>query len=281
MITSAFITKLRRKYNDNPEKHEDAITGDGSTTVFRTQYFPIKEGSASLYRNNALQATSGYTLDLDTGDIVVGAAPTSATTLKIQYQSVDYRDQNWLEAIQDSFDSFGDKFFKSVVRSASGMTLSAAVDVYPCPSNCIRLTEALESTNYTSSGPFQEINANTRYDRWSNKLVLGRKPSKANYMQISYLRKLTRPTATSSTLDVEDSWLELLDLKSGANFYRSLAGKYARQGNATVEEGHLSVMQLRQLANDNETLFENRKKQLKPVMPASKIPYYIPGGGIA
>lgn len=279
MITSGFITKLRRKYNDNPVKHEDIITGDGASTVFRSQFYPIKEGSFSLYRNNSLQVASGYTIDLDTGDISVGAAPTSAVVLKAQYQEVKFRDQHWLEAIQDSFDSFGDQFFKSVLRSPSGITLSAGVVVYSCPANCIRLTEALESSDYTSGGQFTAINANTRYDRWSNRMIIGRKPSKSNYMQISYLRKLTRPTATTSALDVEDSWLELLDLKSGAAYLRSLAGRYAQQGNATVEEGHLSVMQLRQLANDNEVMFENRKKKIKPIMPASTIPYYIPGGG--
>ncbi len=279
MITSGFITKLRRKYNDNPVKHEDNITGDGSSTVFKTQFCPIKEGSFSLYRNNTLQVASGYTIDLDTGDITVSSAPTSAVVLKAQYQEVKYRDQNWLEAIQDTFDSFGDRFFKSVLRSPSGMTLSAGVVVYPCPANCIRLTEALESSDYTSGGQFVPINANARYDRWSNKLILGRKPSRSNFMQISYLRKLTRPTAVTSVLDVDDSWLELLDLKSGAAYLRSMANRYAQQGNATIEEGHLSVMQLRQLANDNEVLFENSKKKIKPIMPASKIPYYVPDGG--
>jgi len=279
MITSALISKMRRKYNDSPVKHEDTINGDGSSTVFKTQFFPIKEGSFSLYKANALQVSSGYTLDLDTGDIVVGAAISGGVELKAQYQKVKFRDQHWLESVQDAFDSFGDAFFKSVVRSSSGITLSAGVNVYSCPTGCIRMIEALESSNYTSAGPFAEINANNRYDRGSNKLILGRNPSKANYMQISYLRKLTRPTATSSVLDAEDSWLELIDLKSGASFLRSMANRYAQQGNATIEEGYLSVAQLRQLANDNESLFENRKRKIKPVMPSSIIPYNIPGGG--
>lgn len=280
MITSAFISKIRRKYNDTPVKHEDVIQGDGASTIYRTQFFPILEGSFRLYVNNVLKTVgSDYSIDLDTGDIVLAAATSSE--IKAQYQEVKFRDQHWLEAVQDTFDSFGDGFFKSVIRSASGITLSAGVQVYSCPANCIRITEALESTNYTSSGPFSQVNTNTRYDRWSNKLILGNRPGRANYMQISYLRKLTRPTATSSVLDLEDSWLELLDLKSGAAYLRSMANRYAQQGNATIEEGYLSVAQLRQLANDNETIFENRKRKIKPVMPASTIPYYIADGSSA
>lgn len=276
MITSDFISKLRRKYNDTPVKHEDVIQGDGTSTVYRTQFYPILEGSFSLYLGNVLQS-SGYTIDYDTGDIVLSSA--TSAEIKVHYQEVKFRDQHWLEAIQDTFDSFGDQFFRSVVRSTPGMSLSAGIDVYPCPTGCIRLTEALESSSYTSAGPFTPINANARYDRWSNQMILGRKPSRANYMEISYLRKLNRPTTTSSVIDAEESWFELIDLKSGANYLRSMANRYAQQGNATIEEGYLSVAQLRQLANDNETLFENRKKKIRPVMPASKIPYNIPEGG--
>jgi len=281
MITSAFISKIRRKYNDSPIKHEDTIAGDGTSTVFRTQFFPIKEGSFTLYKNNALQAASGYTIDLDTGDIVIASAPAAASEIKSQYQEVKFRDQHWLEVIQDSFDSFGDQFFKSVIRSSSGITLAANQDVYNCPSSCIRLTEALESVTYLSAGPFRPLSTNVRYDRASNKMILGQKPNRANYMEISYLRKLTRPVAVANTLDIDDKWLKLLDLKAGAEFLRSMANRYAQQGNATIEEGYLSVAQLRQLANDNEQMYENLKSKIKPVMPASTISYYINGAGIA
>lgn len=279
MITSAFISKIRRKYNDNPIKHQDTVAGDGSSKVFRTQFYPIKEGSFSLYKDNVLQAVSGYSIDLDTGDMVINSAPASGAELRVEYQEVKFRDQHWLEATQDAFDSFGDQFFRSVVRSTSGITLSGGVNVYSCPSNCIRLTEALESTTYTSAGPFRQIGTNVRYDRWSNKMVLGQAPSRANFMEISYLRKLARPTTTADILDVEDSWLDLLDLKTGSTYLRSMANRYAQQGNATIEEGYLSVAQLRQLANDNESMFENRKRKIRPVMPASNINYNIPGGG--
>lgn len=280
MTVSGFISKLRRKYNDSPVKHEDVIQGDGISSVYRTQFYPILEGSFRLYVGGVLKTeTTDYTIDLDTGDIELAAATSSE--IKVQYKEVKFRDQHWLEVIQDSFDSFGDQFFKSVVRSDSDITLVANQDVYDCPSSCIRLTEALESTTYLSSGPFRPLNTNVRYDRWSNKMVLGQKPTRANYMEISYLRKLTRPTITTNTLDLDDKWLKLVDLKAGAEFLRSMANRYAQQGNATIEEGYLSVAQLRQLANDNEQMYENLRSKIKPVMPASTIPYYINGAGIA
>ena len=276
MLVSAFITKLRRQYSDLPIKHRDVRTGDDDATIFKSKFAPVKSG-AKLYISDALQAASGYTLDYDTGDISVSVAP--STEVRLEYQEVKCRDQHWLEAIQDSFDSLGDQFFRSIIRSVTGITLSANVQIYDCPSSCIRLMEALESSDFTTSGSWVRMNVNKRYDRRSNKLILGNKPSKANYLKISYLTKLTRPTAVSSVLDVEDPWLKLISLKSGAEYLRARAYKIAQSGNATVEEGHLAMSHLRQLANDNDVMFENLKRKLKPVMPASEIPFYVDTGG--
>lgn len=277
MIVSGFISALRRKYNDNPVKHNDVRTGDGSSTVYKTMFSPIKEGSFKLYVNNALQASSGYTIDEDTGDIVLIAA--TSNEINAQYQEVRFRDQHWLEIIQSAFHSLGDQFFKSVVGDTSGIALVKNQQTYDCPSSCIRMMTVLQSDDYTISGGWTKPRINSRYDRRSNKLILSAKPSKANYMNLSYLSKLTVPTATSDTMDIEDNWLELLDLKSGSQFLRSMANRVAQQGNATIEEGHLSISHLRQLANDNEAMYENLKRKLKPVMPASEIPFYVHGGG--
>jgi len=277
MLVSAFISVLRRRYNDLPVKHSDVRTGDGSSTIYRTQFAPIKEGSFRLYINNALQSSSAYTIDYDTGDMVLASA--TSNKINAQYQEVKFRDQHWLEAIQSSFDSFGDQFFRAVMGDSSSVILSANVQLYDCPSSCIKLTNVLQSSDYTTSGYWVKPRINMRYDKNSNKLILGTKPTKKNYLLISYLRRLARPTSTASVLDVENRWLELLELKSGAHYHRSMASRIAQQGNATVEEGHLSMAHLRTLANDNEIMYENLKKKLKPLMPAQEIPYYVHGGG--
>lgn len=277
MIVSGFISQLRREYNDLPVKHRDKRPGDGSSTVYKTKFNPIKEGTFKLYINNTLQNASGYTIDLDTGDLELGA-PTS-NEIMAHYQEVKYRDQHWLEAIKGTVQSFGDKFFKMEIRNTSQMALSAGVLVYDCPSTCIRLTEVLQSDDYTTSGNWVGLGVNNRYDRRANKLILGGKPTRANYLAISYLKRVPIPAATSDTLDVEDNWLEVINLKVGAKFLRSMANRVAQQGNVKTEEKHLNVSYLRQLANDNEVMAENLMKKIKPIMPNSKIPFYIEGGG--
>lgn len=280
MIVSAFISQLRRRYGDLPEKHLDVRQGDGSSTVYKAQFSPVVESSYGLYINNVLKTegvASDYTLDLDTGDIVLAA--NTSNLIEFKYKSANFRDQWWLEAVQAGIRGMGDEFFRSVIRSTSGVTLSAGIQVYDCPSSCIRLTEAMQSDDYTSSGNFVPLGTNHWYDRRSNKLILGNKPNRANYMAISYLRRVNIPTATSATLDLEENWIEMLELKVGAIYARARALQIAQQGNVSVEEGHLSAQQLRQMANDNEALYQQMKRRNKPIMPSYAVPYYIHGGG--
>ena len=277
MLVSAFISTLRRRYNDLPIKHSDLRTGDGSSTVYKTMFSPIKEDSFKLYINDALQNSSAYTIDEDTGDFSINIAPSAE--VNAQYQEVKFRDQHWLEAIQSAVDSLGDQFFRSVIGDTSAIALSADIQKYNLPSTCIKLTEILESDDFTSAGNWTKPRINMRYDHRSNVLILGGKPTKANYILISYLKRITRPAATTVELDVENNWLELLELKTGAHYHRTLASKTIQQGNATVEEGHFAMAHFRAMANDLEIMYDKLKVKLKPVMPASEIPYHIHGGG--
>jgi hypothetical protein len=78
---------------------------------------------------------------------------------------------------------------------------------------------------------------------------------------------------------MEEDWYGLLGYKVGSIQALAFADRIAKQGNVSVEEGAFSVAQLRQLANDNEAMFERSYKRIKPVLPSYTIPYYIPAGG--
>jgi len=279
MTTAEFITRLRRKYNDIPTKHEDIRTGDGISTFYKLKYSPILESSCSLYINNALKAEGAgndYLLDYDTGDITLASVTTF--DIKARYKEVKFRDQGWLEAIQSAFESLGDQFFTTVLRD-DPIAIPAQTQKVDMPAGCIRVIEVLEAA--TEADQWTKPRINMRYDRRSNILVLGNAPTSTRYYTVSYQKKLTAPTAVGDDLEIDDNWLPLIELKAGSEYLRSMANRIAQQGSATIEEGHLSVGTLRQLANDNEVLFENLKRKLKPVMPNSDIPYWIPTGGSA
>ncbi len=161
------------------------------------------------------------------------------------------------------------------------MAISANVQSYSGPTNCVDLYEVLQSDDYTLSGNFVKLACNWRYNQDANKLVLGNIPSVKNKLAVSYLRNLKTYSATSATLDALDDWKELIKKKAGATFYRSLAGKIAKQGNASIDEGHFSFSNLRTMANDLDTQFEIEVKRKKPTRPAKDLDYHDPAGGVA
>ena len=234
---------------DVPVLHQDRITGDSESTVYQTKYNPILENSMVLRVGGATQTeglSGDFVLDYDTGVIDLSAATSSS--IEARYKGVNATDQEWIDFIGDTIDEMGDQFFRMVIRSTSGITVSAGVQTYDCPSGCIKLLEFLQSSE--SSGNFAKPYVNLRYDRRSNKLIMGNKPSSSSYAQITYARKVERPTETSDSIDIEDAWIQLVKNGAFAKYLRSVASKIAQQGNANTQEGMLKVNQLRANAND-------------------------------
>lgn len=273
MITSAFISNLRRQFNDKPVLHQDQITGDGSSTVYASKYAPIKENSAELSINIVIKTeVTDYTLDYDTGDIELVSATSSAISLI--YQAVKFRDAEWLQAIIEGHRALGDGIFKSVIMDTSSMIISGGRQTIPCPTNTIKILKIFESTDLTVNGIYQPMRTNWKYDQRSNKIITSQKPTRNNYIAVSYLKKPVAPSSVSMALDLESDWINMIGHKAGAFYLRSQANKIAQQGNATVEEGHLNVQALRVMANDEDAQFEILRKRIKPLLPNLDIPYW-------
>lgn len=280
MITSAFISQLRREAGDIPVLHRDAIVGDGSSTRYATKFSPILESSLSLTVNNVAKTeNSFFTVDYDTGDISLQSAVGATGTIRVTYKEVHFRDSEWLGFIKTGHRALGDQFFKMVNFDTTGVTLSRYVQKYNAPSACIRILKVLESDNFTTSGNWRIINSNWRYDRRANQLLLGSKPQRANYVALTYQRRVTVPTATSSVLDIEDNWLEIVAEKAKEQYFRSRAAQIAQMGNAATDEGFLKVQNLLGMAKNAADQFEILRQRNKPVMPGLEIPIHDPSLG--
>lgn len=278
MITSAFISQLRRDYNDNPKLHKDTRNGDGSSTIFKTKFAPVKESSVTVAVNNATKTeTTEYMLDYDTGDLQMVSAPGNGLPLDIIYKEVNFRDAHWLDAIKSAYRAFGDQIYGAVYMNTSALQLSANVQKFNLPANCIRLLSVFESDSI--SGRYYPLRTNWKYDRRANQLILSNVKTTQSFAALSYLTKITPPSAVSMAMPGEDAWLEAVQHRAGAFYLRSMANRVAQQGNVTVEEGHLNVQALRVLANDHEAQFEVLRKRIKPVMPSLDIPYWDPKAG--
>lgn len=287
MIMSALIAQCRREFYDPVKSSYAAKFGDAQSTLFNIGRFPIIENSYVVKLSGATQ-TEGtkYSLNKDNGDITwLSAAPPTTKQATINFQYANWRDLNWVEAVNQAISNLnGRGFFRETARASGLMGLSAGIQKYNAPSACIDLFEVLEpATNSSVSGIFgvTKIRTNWRYDQDANVLIIGNKPSIGIPLTISYLRQMQTYQATSATLDVRDEWIEPVKKKAGAIYMRFMASKIAQQGNANIDEGHFSFTSLRTNAVDLDNEFDKFAKQKKPTRPAKDMQWKMEQGGDA
>lgn len=281
MITSALIRQCRREFQDQPKSTQKARQGNGTINLFNVGSFPIIENSYSVYLSGVAKTENvDYTFDLDNGDLRMLSTPANGAEVKAQFKYAEWRDQHWNEAINDVIEGLNSRgFFRQIVREQT--TLSAGVQVMSGPTKAVDIYELLVAPTGQTSGTYTKPRVNWSYQQDANKLVLGNKPAVAQPAKWSYLRNLRTYNATSATLDVLDDWVPIIQAGAGAKFYRSLAAKVAKQGNATIDEGHFSFTNLRTMANDLDKEFEMLAMRKKPTRPAKDFQFNDPNGGSA
>lgn len=282
MITSALISQCRRAYNDIPKSTQVSRASDGQTSLFNVGRYPVVEGSYTVRYDGTIKTeTTQYTLDKDNGDLLAVGTPATGVNVQVNYKYANFRDQQWVEAINYGIESLnGRGFFRQIVRSPNTFRLSANVRLMSGPTDAVDVYEIFPFSNRTSAtGDYASLPGNWDYQQDQNKINLHFLPQVAEPAAISYLRNLRTYNATSATLDVPQDWIELVKIRAGEYYFRHMASKIATQGNATIDEGHFSFTNARTMANDLDADFEKFALRKKPTRPAKDILYHIPGGG--
>lgn len=279
---SALIAECRREFQDLVKSSYAAKQGDAKSTLFNVGKFPIVENSYAVKLSPSVSAKvqgTDYNINLDNGDVTfLSGAPSTSGRVTINFQYANWRDQNWMEALNQGIDVLNGKgFFRQSVREP--FAISANVRQYSAPSGTIELYEFLESDNGTLSGNMRRPSVNWSYQQDQNVLTLGQFPTANNQGWISRLRNMQIYTATSATVDVKYDWKELLKKYAGGVYTRSMAQKIATQGNANIDEGHFSFSNLRTQSNDLFNDFNNLAKVKKPTRPAVEIQNRLDVGG--
>lgn len=282
MIASDLITQCRQEAGDIAKSMQVRKNGDAITTLYNVGSFPVIEGSYNIYVSGAAKTEgSDYSFDLDNGDLSFVAAPGSGIEARVEFQYANWRDKNWTLAINNAIEEMNARgFFRQVVRSTSVFSISANVRTYSGPSAAIDVYEILNFSNRTISGNYVRLPGNWSYQQDANKIVLGWMPALAEKSAVSYLRNLQTYSSTSATLDILNDWVVLVKKKAISNFYRYMAGKIAKQGNANIDEGHFSFTNLRAMALDLDNEFDILARRKKPTRPAKDLQYHLQGAGI-
>ena len=290
MTYAQLITQLRNQTGDIRRRIHCDFTGDGSTTIFQlpTDTFPVLDQSGTYILKVAgttQTETTNFTLDKDAGTIVfVTTAPTNGQAITWDASAVYLTDQNWLDIINQVIYSLGDDFWKEFIDTAHTATASMlSLSLVSLQANAIAVYEFQRRTAITSDWNPVEEDCNWRYDRDNNIIYIGNIDAftlTGEYLRIRGLKKYTIGTLVSSTLDVQDKFLTILEYGAIARYWRwryksvvELVSKMSQESSRTP------LQELIMLSDRFDRLYELEKAKLKPGKPAHIIAPYKNGGG--
>ena len=289
MLFSALITKLRNQVGDKRRRVHVDWTGDAATTVFQMPQgtFPVLD-QAATYTVTVAGATktetTDYTLDKDTGTLVMVSAPASNAAVTIDCSAVHLTDANWLQIINDVTTSLGDDFWKEFVdttltTTANMLSLSLVSDI----PNCIAVYELQHRPNTGENWRVVEDFANWRYDRENNIIYFGDRNAftiTSQLIRIRGLKTYTLGTAVSDTIDVQDRFVTILEYGAIARYwkyrYKDVVELVSKM---TQENTRTPLQELIMLSDRFDRLYEMEKAKLKPQKPSRVIPRFREGQG--
>lgn len=276
MLYSELITILRREANDFPQPMKDYATGDGESTQFKLTERPVMEGSYTIKVNSVTQTeTTDYSIDRDSGWITFVTAPSGDTGITIDYKYADLNDTGWIHIINDiikDLDNYG--YFKSEVVDDTTLTSTANTIEYSCPDTCKSLVNVWYKRGTEESYDWFSLSeiTNWRYSRQSNTLYLGRSIIADYPLKLQYLSEYTLYTATTSTIDVQDEYLNILKLGCMARYYEYILGTKVHVKEKIAKEVTIEKMtELQRLVRHYESRYESGKVRGRPAQPLKVI----------
>lgn len=212
MLYSDFITKLRRELRDFERVHRGVFDGDDSTTIFSLNYVSVKDASYTVKIGGVVKTEgTDYSLDKYTGIVTFATAPASGSdNIEITYKSIKFRDEDYVEIINDGIDHFRWVFWKMDTDETALTTVKNQYE-YDC-SGITGILYVINAWYKASSGStvWQAIQGLTNWKYYTRLIKLSVNPTFSNSslpIKLLYLRSLTKGTAISDTIDIPDEWI--------------------------------------------------------------------------
>jgi len=289
MIYQTFITQLRRQAGDMRRRIHIDWTGNGSDTIFQipADNYPVLDQSATYSVKKATveqTETTDYTLDKETGTLVMTTAPTNGQALTLDASAVYLTDASWLQIINDVIRSLGDDFFKEFVDETLTTTANMlSLSLVSAQVNCISVIDFLHRINTSENWQPVEEFTNWRYSRDANIIYLGDREAftvAGRLFRVKGLKTYTIGTAIGDTIDVQDKFMTIVEygcLARGWRYrYKNVVELISKM---SQEPSRTPLQELIMLSDRFDRLYEAEKLKLKPAKPARLIPVYKEGGG--
>lgn len=293
MLYSAWITRCRNQSGDLRRRRHIDWTGDGSSTIFQIpdDCYPVLDQSGTyVVKVATVSKTEGadYTLDKETGTLVMASAPTNGQAVTIDHSSVRVTDAGWLQITNDVILAMGDDFWKEFIDETLDTTANMlSISLTSAQPRCIAVYEV--HYRESSSLNWKRVGGNTakvnlRYDRDNNIVYISDRdvfPTAGYDLRIRGLKSYAIGTAVSDTLDVQDRFLTILENGCMDRYwqwrYKEVVQLISKMSTETTRT---PLQELMMLSDRYHRLFLEDKARLKPMRPAYSIPTFHQGAGI-
>jgi len=277
MTYETFIAKLRLELKDTDKIARDKWDGDGSTTLFMTNYKPIKDASYTV-KIGGVEKTENtdYTIDKDLGLLTFTSAPASGSdNVEMTYRYQKLRDADYLEIINDGIDHFRWKFWKETEDTT---TITTTKDQYNYDLSGLTDILYLIQVWYKTSSSATYWTAVSGLTNWKylirqKKLYVDPPFSSSSLpMKFRYLQSFTKGTTTSATLDIPDEWLLPYKYYVYARYYERLIPEKIHETAAITTQPSFAPAQLAyDISQKYYSLAEIVANKLAPKLPPMPI----------
>lgn len=290
MTYSTFIGQLRTQVGDTRRRVHVNWVGDAITTIFQmpTDTFPIfDQVNTILVRRAGSIITEGtdFTLDRETGTLVMNVVPAVGETLTIDCSAVYLLDSTWLLIINDVIRSLGDDFWKEFVDEDNLKTTAnmLSIPLSPHQEGCIAVYDFWYRPNNSVNWSTVENFTNWRYDRENNRIYIGDKyvfGASGEPLKIRGLKAYTLGTNITNAVDVQDRFLTIIEYGAVARYWRYRYKNVVELvSKLSTEPSRTPLQELIMLSDRFDRLYEIEKTKLKPQKPPRIIPQNKDGGG--
>ncbi len=277
MLVSAFILKLRQFVKDLPVQTRDSFDGDASSTLFRIRRTPIVSDSLTVKIGGVTQATSTFTVDLDTGDLEFTAAPAAGNdNVTIDYKYANLRDTEWMDIITDVLYAWREKIWSdNVDETLRSVAYQDDYDLSTISNNILMVVSTQFKRTADTISDWVDTSAGTNVLYYKEQNILNIRPSfgTAGYsFRVRYLEAFEAPTAVSDTFSVPDKYHTAMVYACSAEYLDRIMSRMVSDMGASVTEATYKTMEsVGNLRQRYMLEAERRLSRVRPVFPSTKI----------
>lgn len=288
------ISLLRQDVGDFPIRRFDSADGDGQTVVFQLNDPKVYENSLSVKIGGVLQVeNTAYTVDYDVGQVVFnsGFIPVAGNdNVTFEYKSVNLRDADWIDIINQVLDNLRSKIWIEVIDSSNSALVTALDQVdYPLAGVADNILHILNieyrtDNNPTNPAPWQDVKGKTNIVFYRDAQILHMRPPiqvTGYQMRMRFNRAYVKGSNPTSTFEPQSQYWHALRKYGEALYWERRAAMNSAQLGALSKEKMFENMQdLKKIAQTLRQEADQIFKRIRPKKPAVAIPQAVFGVNI-